>query len=319
VSECLQQRAATEDPTSTVFGQQALQAAAGAGAVTPPNGTPGENGTPPPDNGPDGGAPPPTPTRDVTPDDPCLFCGATTGCRITEDDSAAGCFSNLGDAREVKTSERTGREYGLYYAADIAKKRKARAEAERLADVRRFLDLLHPPADGRVIELRVLSIETRYGRPHEAAGYFRDMEKAAKAALSYDKANCAGVYVTLNPPDPDCYARSPEKVKDHLKPTTSDTNITRRAWLVIDADPKRPAGVPATDEHLGAALAFAGRVKDMLATRFGWPLPVEAMSGNGVYLLYKIDLPNDAESERLVSKVLKALNVIMADEEAEAA
>jgi putative DNA primase/helicase len=52
VSDCLQQRAATEDPTSTVFGQQAQQAAAAPGAV-PPNSTPGANGTPPPNGEPD--------------------------------------------------------------------------------------------------------------------------------------------------------------------------------------------------------------------------------------------------------------------------
>jgi hypothetical protein len=223
-------------------------------------------------------------------------------------------------------SNKNGRTYAIYEADEIAEKRreraraqKAKAEAERVADVQRFLELLHPPAEGQIIELRVLGIESRFGKPHEAAGYFGDMTKAAKAALAYDKADCAGVYVTLNRPDPDCYARSPERVKDYLKPVTSDANIVRRSCLVIDCDPKRPAGVPATDVLVEAAMGFADRVKEMLTRRFGWPEPIEAMSGNGVYLLYKIDLPNDAESERLVADVLRALNVLAIEENAEAA
>lgn len=52
-----------------------------------------------------------------------------------------------------------------------------------------------------------------------------------------------------------------------------------------------------------AAKKLAARINEYL-TSCGWPGPLEAESGNGIHLLYRIDLPNDATSTRLVKSVL---------------
>jgi hypothetical protein len=50
----------------------------------------------------------------------------------------------------------------------------------------------------------------------------------------------------------------------------------------------------------------ARKLYSSLAER-GWPKPVMAESGNGVHLLYRIDLPNDEASRDLVKDCLEAL------------
>jgi hypothetical protein len=50
----------------------------------------------------------------------------------------------------------------------------------------------------------------------------------------------------------------------------------------------------------------AGVVLDYLTAQ-GWPQPVSADSGNGIHLLYSIDLPNDDSSRDLVKGSLEAL------------
>jgi hypothetical protein len=64
------------------------------------------------------------------------------------------------------------------------------------------------------------------------------------------------------------------------------------AGFFLDADPRRPKGISATDAEHAAALAKAAAVRDFLRAE-GWPDPIEADSGNGGHLLYAVDLPND--------------------------
>ena len=86
--------------------------------------------------------------------------------------------------------------------------------------------------------------------------------------------------------------------------STSDTNIVRRQYLLIDTDARRPAGISATDaEHSSAierAHAICGHLSDC-----GWPEPVVADSGNGGNLVYRIDLP--ADDGGLIQRCLAAL------------
>ncbi len=203
-------------------------------------------------------------------------------------------------------------------AREIADSRRERVEkkvnADRLAEVERFLSMLYPPGEGHVYELRFLEIKGR-GAPRQGSGYFDDNAKAARAAIGYDLADCLGAYITVNPVVPDCFPRGPNKVIDYAKKTTGQREILRYRWVVIDCDPKRPSGVPATQGQLDAALTFAGRVKIMLAKQFDWPAPAEGVSGNGAYLLYRIDLPNDDATRQLVEGVLKAIMPLMEREE----
>lgn len=95
-------------------------------------------------------------------------------------------------------------------------------------------------------------------------------------------------------------------------------DITKRNWLFIDVDPKRPKGLCATD----AEKQLAEKKRDKV---FHWLIqkgvPPEAIltldSGNGYHLYIHIDLPNDQEANDLVSRFLACLKDRFSDEEVE--
>src|SRR2546425_6116015 len=101
---------------------------------------------------------------------------------------------------------------------------------------------------GGVVEVRILG--TRKGT---VSGYFDALDALARAVEPWD--GQAPIYATLNPVRPDLLARAVNRLREYAKETTSDRDIVRRAWLVIDCDPARPKGISATGEELAAALA----------------------------------------------------------------
>ncbi len=163
------------------------------------------------------------------------------------------------------------------------------------------LGVLFTPDD--VIELRAFP----KGRKRTDAGYF-DGQHWPEPAEQAERLSASGaaVYVTLNPVDPQLLSRYSNRIEAFATATTTDKQVTRRRWLLIDLDPARPSGTSATDEQLGAAKAKARAVYKHL-DGIGWPTPLVAESGNGMHLLYAADLPNDDESTALVKAVLLAL------------
>ena len=154
-----------------------------------------------------------------------------------------------------------------------------------------------------VHELRVLHT----GRSGISSGYFSDPEKATEWACKYSKdPSVKGIYMTINPCDPACLARSPEACKPYAKTTTSDSEITRRYWFPIDCDANRIADVSSTDEEKAAAEAVASRIHDYLREE-GFTGLVLADSGDGRHILIPTDLPNDREAADLCARVLVAL------------
>jgi hypothetical protein len=101
-------------------------------------------------------------------------------------------------------------------------------------------------------------------------------------------------------------------LESRLKATTSDGDIVKRVWLPIDLDPERPSGISASEPEKQAAIQRAAEIKEFLTDK-GYPDPLEADSGNGVHLLYRVDLPNDAESLELVKRFLAALDFVFSD------
>lgn len=175
----------------------------------------------------------------------------------------------------------------------------------RCIDVKRFLELLHP--DG-VFEVRSLDCPERRGGKFRstASGYFLDHAAAEAAIRRLELLEPPAIYVTLNPVNPALLARATNRIEAKPKSTTSDPEVTRRRWLFVDVDPIRPAGVSATDIEMSAAMAVADAIlADRL--RAGWPEPLRGMSGNGAYLLWRIDLPNDNAATELVRGVLQSL------------
>jgi hypothetical protein len=172
------------------------------------------------------------------------------------------------------------------------------------AEIRRAVDVLMQPGD--VHELRALDTPKA-----TQSGYFTDRSKmaACAAALSGN----GQVYVSLNPTIPDLLARADNRLRPYCKTATGDSEIVARRWFPIDCDPKRPRDIPSTDAEHAAALARAREVRGWLSS-LGWPQPIEADSGNGGHVLYRIDLPNDDASRDLLSQCLQVLELRFGDD-----
>ena len=156
---------------------------------------------------------------------------------------------------------------------------------------------------GLVYELRI----PKAGREKTISGYFDDPLKLAHCAAELDEAGkYAGIYITLNPCNPALLARCSNRVRPYAEVTTSDNDILKRNWLLIDCDPKRPSGISSTDtEHGRAIMTACGVWDDLRNAGFGDPVVVD--SGNGAHLLYRLDLPNDQYATDLTRQVLGAV------------
>lgn len=165
-------------------------------------------------------------------------------------------------------------------------------------EVKRALELIHP--DGGLFEIRCI---TSRG---SASGYFTDPGKAASAVNSVREGN---VYFVLNQIKDACYSREQrDRMVNKPKQTTSDGDIARRRWLLIDVDSERASGVSATEDEKAEAREIANRVYLFLKAQ-GFAEPVCCDSGNGAHLLYRIDLDNSPESRDLVHDVLDVLDM----------
>lgn len=173
--------------------------------------------------------------------------------------------------------------------------------------LRKGLAALHP--DGEIFEIRMISGDgkTNY------SGYFRDGDTLMGELKKIDLRGF-NIYTTINEVNPACYDRAQ---RDHFvknaKNTTSDGDIRRIRYLFIDLDPKRPAGVSSSDEELQHAKDLGNKVfvfmRDM-----GFYAPLTAYSGNGIHLLYRIDLTNSEHERKLVQNCLNTLAVLFSNE-----
>ena len=170
-----------------------------------------------------------------------------------------------------------------------------------LIEIRRAVDILFRPGD--VVEVRV----PKAGRYRTISGYFSDFDELAAAVARLEQNKWPGIYWTLNPVNPALAARANEKLKLYAEATTSDADILGRRWLPVDLDPRRPTGISSSDGEHQQALDLAALIAKALAGQ-GWPEPVFADSGNGAHLLYRVDLPNNAETTELFKRCLRALS-----------
>ncbi|MDD1730474.1 MAG: hypothetical protein LUQ50_15575, partial [Methanospirillum sp.] len=174
--------------------------------------------------------------------------------------------------------------------------------------VRSACDILFEP--GQTVEARLI------GKRGTASGFFDNYDRLMSTTVPFDnRGEYAGVYVTLNPVNPDLLARRANRIETRLgkdEKSAGDTDILSRRWLPIDIDPVRPSGVSSSDSEHAGAIAKASHIAAYLAD-IGWPQPVMADSGNGAHLLYRIDLPNDEPSRVLVKKVLETLDILFSD------
>ena len=163
--------------------------------------------------------------------------------------------------------------------------------------------------NNRAVEIRML--KTKKGT---ISGYYENKEKLLKDIFRYDGVN--NIFFTLNVFSEDLLARGKERLIEYASHTTSDSEITRREFLLIDVDPKRPAGVSSTDEELQSSEIVLMEVVSFLTSE-GFPEPVIACSGNGYHALYKVDSPNTKEVTQLYKDFLYALDSKFSNEKAQ--
>jgi hypothetical protein len=166
-------------------------------------------------------------------------------------------------------------------------------------EVLRACQLIMAPGD--VHELRI----PKAGREGTISGYFDSAEQMAEAVRKLD-GKYRGIYMTLNPCRRELLARACNRSIPHAEITTSDPDILCRRWLLIDCDPKRPAGISSTDAEHGRAITTACGIWDDLRGE-GWPDPVVADSGNGAHLLYRINAANVPAVTQLIHRTLKGI------------
>lgn len=142
------------------------------------------------------------------------------------------------------------------------------------------------------------------------SGYFKDPDRMISELRKY---NDIGVFATINEIKPECSGRSQYgTILQKPKATTSDNDIARRRWILIDLDPDRPSDTNSTDAQLEAAKVRMKEVYKYLRDE-GFNPPVVALSGNGYHLYYSVDLDNTPENSELVSNFLKALDMLFSD------
>ena len=171
-------------------------------------------------------------------------------------------------------------------------------------EIIRALQLWFQPGD--VFEIRVLdAVTAEWMRPHMESGYF-DYEHIPSAADAIGRLRSyRGAYATVNPVIPDLLARAYNRIRGIMKePTTADSDILTRRWLLVDCDPVRGSGISSTDKEHDAALSMAEKIRDGLDCA-GWPKPILLDSGNGAQMMYRIDVP--AQDQGLVQRAIAGI------------
>lgn len=160
-------------------------------------------------------------------------------------------------------------------------------------------------ATSHVTELWIKDYEPETGKTHNCVAWYdrRRLSAMANSARQYSQ-NATGVYHSLNPVDPKDLGTIGSKPKRCVK-RVSSKHVLGRRLLMIDIDPDRPIGQPATDTEKQAAEQLLNQLLTEVRM-VGWPDPAVIDSGNGFYAIFRVDLPPTL-SDKLVSLVLKAL------------
>ena len=140
-----------------------------------------------------------------------------------------------------------------------------------------------------------------------------DMDIGVKHIAAVTGHQAGGVYITGNPLNPALLGRG----RGNFFPARSaaaDPDVIERRLLYIDIDPVRPSGVNANAEEIRAALERTDALVDWLRAHLNFPEPLfHGTSGSGGMLLYRVEMPNDAQSRDEVHKLLVTLSDELSD------
>lgn len=161
----------------------------------------------------------------------------------------------------------------------------------------------------RPIEVRILGVEYK----GTIGGYYDNFRKLSLDISPYIGKN--NIYFTLNQINEDLIARSYNNLVK-VKNTTSDKDITRIKYILIDLDPIRVAGISSTDEEKEYAKELAEKIVCFLENE-GIPKPIIASSGNGYHILINVDIENTKENVDTIKNFLNELSIEFSDDKVE--
>jgi hypothetical protein len=163
--------------------------------------------------------------------------------------------------------------------------------------------LLHQPGD--VVEVRIP--HTRRGT---VLGYFSNPYRLANAVSPWS--GRASIFVSLNLLKPEVQARANNRLLEWARSATDAEDVVARLWWGADLDPVRPKGIPSSNEELEAACQRRDELVSHLVSA-GFPDPLRIRSGNGAWALWRVNLPNTAETTRLFESTLTVLSETFSD------
>lgn len=160
-----------------------------------------------------------------------------------------------------------------------------------IKEVAGWLRLFVEPS--QATELRAIRCNIA-GRTSTQAGFYdgKHLETMARDALRLTKV-AEGVYFIPNPIDPALLERCSYKAQTAgEKQLTSDDDITRRRWFVVDADPIRGVKgcVSSSDEEKSHAWQAIEKAREKLTAQAIFGRLVLADSGNGYHLACQVDI-----------------------------
>lgn len=165
--------------------------------------------------------------------------------------------------------------------------------------------------EGNFTEVRIL------GR-FSYSGYFRNLENLISRIEPYTNMDDEQIYFILNSIDKDCYARPQcEKFVKSPKATTTDSDIIRRKFLLLDFDPIRKSQTNSSDAQFELAHKKAQDVYRFLIREHGFTDSIICISGNGWHVLVPVDLPCDEETNKIVKNFYTYMGSIFSDNEVE--
>lgn len=163
--------------------------------------------------------------------------------------------------------------------------------------------------NNKLVEVRLLGKQTY-------SGYFKDcktMISQLRPLLDNNNMQYYGAmqaYFTLNEINDALYSREQHDVfVKKPKSTTTDGDIVRRRFVLIDLDPTRSAGISASVEEFEKAHIKAVAVYRYVIEK-GFKEPIITQSGNGYHVYLPCDMPNDEEHNELIKRFLQSLSNI---------
>jgi len=158
-------------------------------------------------------------------------------------------------------------------------------------EVRRAMSLFADHEHGT--EFRAIPLAD--GPPLSRVRQARDIDALIRSARAIAKGNT--LYFVLNP------------VRANLVKAAEDSDVVCRMWSFIDIDPAKADGVKvsATNEEKAQARALADEVDAFLSGE-GFSESVLVDSGNGWYLIHRVEMPNTEESRSLMQRFLVTLS-----------